>query len=406
MSIFKRPEKVKELYNKLHNGKIKVIAGVRRCGKTYLLDHLFYNYLTGKKSISKDKIKILYLTGEHKDFRAESNFRNLLNDLILDSVSIIVIDEVQEIENFQKILIDFVRDNPTIDFFVTGSNSNILSSDIIDYFKESADSIFVYPLTFNEIKKVRKKYLLKDYLQFGGLPCIVNAPKDKKSGELKTIYDTVYQLDIKERAKKIHFSFLSEVDEDEFLKIIFSSATPLSPVSIANKMCERYSFNKNDKKVFRQDILNFLSIIEKSFLFYPFDNNEDDTEYHGFPNKKYYCCDCGIVYERCNVAVHKAALSLETAVFLHLKHNNIIAIGKQIKDERNCTIGEIDFNYDLKHIQVVYTLNDYNYERETNSLLLLDDDLEKIVVYVLNITNRTNSEINFIEASVFLTSKP
>lgn len=403
MSVFRREEIVKLLFNKIGNGCIKVVAGVRRCGKTYLLDTLFYKFLIKKKKYNESSIKIIYLLDEHREYQKEQKLSEYLTSLVSDGKRIIVIDEVQAAENFQKTLTNFAHDYPNVDLYVTGSNSNTLSSDIIDHFKELADPIYVEPLSFEEIRKVKKAYKLDDYLKYGGIPLVINS--DNKDDELDRIYSNVYQLDIKDRASKTHFNYLSTKDFDNIMDNVFSSPTPFSVTAITNKLCESFELEKKGKMLLRQDVLNFIDIVEKSFLVYPFDN---DSNKERVPldkigvNKKYYCCDCGLAYKLCTIPSHRMTVSLETAVFLHLKKNNKNATGMLLLDEDNCTIGEIDFNYENKHIQVTYTLNDSDYEREIGNLLEVHDSDEKIVVFVNDLSTNKSPSVTYVQALEYL----
>lgn len=407
MSKFKRNTKVKELYKKLHNGKIKIVAGVRRCGKTYLLDTLFYEYVSEKDKLGKNSFTKIYLTGKHKKYKSEELFRSLLKTIADSNPEIIFIDEVQEAENYHKALKDFIYDYPNIDLYVTGSNSNTLSADIVESFKELADIVYLYPLTFKEIRAVKKTYSLLDYLKYGGLPTVVNTKS--KDNEIDYICKQIYQLDIVDRAKKENFLYLLKEDMDSIMSNLFSGSTPFSAVRVVDEMCKHYGFDKSQKAQLRREVKDYLDIVTKSFLFSPFDNEsygrKTPLEMIGL-NKKYYCCDSGIAYEQCKVPNHKLTSALETAVFLHLKQNKIDSTGLLIIGEKNNVEGEIDFNYSGNHVQVAYSLTGDNFDREIGNLVAINDDCKKFLIYVeiLTDTSRIDKSINVIQAEAFLTS--
>lgn len=405
MIIFERREKVRELYSRIGNKRIKVVAGMRRCGKTFLLTNLFYEYLIKEKNYEKSSISTILIVGYDADCRDEKTFRERLSNLASKNKKIIIIDEIQEAKNFQLVLKDFSMKHPSIDIYVTGSNSNTLSSDIIASFKEMSDIIYVSPLSYKEIKREIKGYSLLDYLKYGGLPDVVNASSDNKADELENIYRTVYEADIKDRAKKETFYFLSEADQRIIIDNITSSSTAFSVNEVSDELCNGYLLDKDNKVLFRKDIQNFLEVLKESFLF---DSIENEPLNKKTPlgkmglNKKYYCCDCGIAYHLCKVPRKKLTLSLETAVYLHLKQGNIKPVCKLILDEKNHTTGEIDFVFGNNYLQVTYSLYDGDYERETKSLLEIPDTNQKIVIYAEKMTDNSDSAMTFISASDYL----
>lgn len=406
MVTFKRIDKVKELYSKIGNKRIKVVAGVRRCGKTFLLTNLFYNYLIQKKKYEESSISIILITGRDSDCRNEKAFRERLSNLALENKKIIIIDEVQEVERYQLALKDFSANYPNIDIYITGSNSNTLSSDIIANFKEISDIIYVSPLTYKEIKREKRNYSLLDYLRYGGLPDVVNSPVKKREDELKNIYRTVYEADVKDRAKKETFNYLSEPDQKIIIDNITSGSTAFSTKEVSDRLCKGYSLDQSSKVLFRKEIQNFLEILEKSFLFDSIENlplnKNTPLEKIGL-NKKYYCCDCGIAYYLCKEPIHKLTLSLETAIYLHLKRNDIKPVCKLLLNENNQAEGEIDFCFDDTDLQVTYSLHDWDYERETKSLLAIPNSNHKLLIYANKTTTQSNDVITFIDASDYLT---
>ncbi len=407
MSVFARTDKVKELYKKLGNGKIKIVAGVRRCGKTYLLDTLFYKFVLKKKYASENTFVKVYLTGKHKNYKDKDSFKSLLISFAKGNPKIIIIDEVQEAENYCQILKEFAYDYPQIDLYITGSNSNTLSDDVVENFKETADVLYLFPLTFKEIRKSKADYQLLDYLKYGGLPTVVNSRN--KQQELDSIYDNVYRLDILDRVKKESFIYLSNKDMENIIDNLLSGATAFSTVETVNKMCNRYVPDINTKMQAKKEIENFLDIVTKSFLFNTIENesipDKKPLDLLGL-NKKYYCCDCGIAYSKCKIAKNKLTLSLETAVYLHLKKHNVLPTCLLFFGKRNNVNGEIDFNYVNNHVQVTYELLDGNYNSEIGNLLELTDDYQKTLVYIdISVDkNEIDKDIELVDAETFLTT--
>lgn len=406
MSIFKRSSEVDLLVNKLHNKKIKIVAGLRRCGKTYLLDELFHRRVVSRHIVNEDEFFSIYLSDKHKEYRDADKFKKLLDSNIVKP-KIIFIDEVQEVDGYYKILIDYLKDHPDVDLYVTGSNSNTLSKDIVRHFKEYGDPIYIYPLTFDEIRKVKRKYSFDDYLRYGGLPDVVNDNK-KSSTTLEDIYKTLYLLDVKDRANKEGFLYLSDKDMDDIVDNIFSSTTDFSLKKVVDRILKKYKKDKDDVLKFRKEISDFISILEESFLIIGMPNTSNrpkaPLDILGI-DKKYYCSDCGIAYFLCSVKNHKYSVSLETATFLFFKHKGIDMQGYVLLRDNNDKDGEIDFTCNQlgenNYYQVTYEINEGDYAREIKIFENFGADIVKNVVYVRNLLPEETG-INYLNAEEFL----
>ena len=406
MVVFKRSKEIKQLLNKLGNGKIKIVTGLRQCGKTYLLNTLFFEKLKTLKRINEKTFLKIDLLKDHSRFRSESDFRYLLSQYALKNPTIIFIDEVQLAENYQNVLIEFLLNNPKIDLYVTGSNSNTLSSDILKHFKEYGDQVHITPLTYREIKRFKRSYEFSDYLKYGGIPIVVNSKN--KFEQLNYVFNQVYELDILERLNKIGQKCLSKNDCSDIFSNIVSSPTHFSISAFVDKIARKTNAS-NDKKIeIRKAINDYLDILEQSFLVTKIKNFD-------FNNKvpleridlgyKYYCVDCGIAYLKCNVAQHKFPLSLEHAIFLHLLDKGVIPECLLFLGEKNKMDGEVDFVYENKYIQVAYTLSNYNSKREVENLKRINDDADKVILFVNNEYDGDYGDVKLIEAERFLLEK-
>ena len=399
MTIYKRSKEINLLISKIGNRKIKVITGLRQCGKTYLLDNLFYKRLKELNITNEETFKKIYLFSTHKQYCGEKDFEKLLSSIATQKPKIIFIDEVQEAENYQKTLIRFLNNHPDIDLYVTGSNSHTLSVDIIENFKEYGDQICVYPLSYSEIKKYKKTYSVNDYLKYGGIPIVLNS--ENKEEQLKSLYKTVYQIDILDRCKKMNFRYLSEKDFEYIISNILSSTTQFS-------VTEQTNVPNQIKIEIRKEINDFLSIVEKSFLMRTIDNLDCDgkvpLERIGL-GKKYYCVDCGLAYQKCDAADKKYSISLEHAICSHL-----FVLGYKPKcliflDSNNKMNGEIDFTYENNFVQVVYRLTNDNQQREVGNLLKLGDHCKKTVVFVVNELEISVNDVTLVNAEDYLLGK-
>lgn len=174
MAVFQRIKETNTLLSFIGNGKVNIVAGLRRAGKTYLLDTIFKNKIAHDLKLYKEnEIGILYLDSFNKNIRSEAELDKALNDLTTNGKKIIIIDEVQLAEGFASSLKAFVKMHSGITVYVTGSNSDILSKHIISLFQDSAEILVVNPLTYKEIIEVIPDYPIDFYVAYGGLPFIV-----------------------------------------------------------------------------------------------------------------------------------------------------------------------------------------------------------------------------------------
>lgn len=179
--VFKRRKEVEKLISFIGNGKVNVVTGLRRSGKTYLLDTVFKNKLINEtKLYNESDFGLLYLDGENKNIREETQLDSKLSEFRQSNKKIVIIDEVQLVNGFASSLKAFVKRNKDISVFVTGSNSDLLSKEIIDKFQGYAESLIVSPLTYKEILEEMSSYSLDSYLTFGGLPYVTKLADGEK----------------------------------------------------------------------------------------------------------------------------------------------------------------------------------------------------------------------------------
>ncbi len=274
-----RPLYLNELIRKQHNGMVKVITGVRRCGKSYLLFNLFYNYLK-QQGINDDHIISMAMDDiEYKVFRNPEKLYYYIKERILDNgMYYVLLDEVQLVENFEEVLNSLLK-NQNVDVYVTGSNARFLSKDIITEFRGRGDQVHVYPLSFSEFWEFyRHKHggtvypmsfpfhseladmnvAWQEYITYGGMPGQVTIENEQdKSNYLKNLFDETYFKDIVERNK-----IRNEAEMEELMEIIASDIGSLTnPLKISNTF-------KSEKKVsvHQETIKNYLDYFEDAFL--------------------------------------------------------------------------------------------------------------------------------------------
>ena len=203
MKEIKREQYLNELVSSRENKLIKVITGIRRCGKSYLLDPIFKNYLL-ESGIKEDHIVKLDLDLiENKKYREPMELFNYVMGKVTDKeMYYILLDEIQLVDNFEDVLNSFLK-KTNLDVYVTGSNSKFLSTDIVTEFRGRSTEIKIYPLSFSEfveLKNIPIDLAWKEYILYGGLPPVVLQENEKQKNEyLHSLFETTYLKDIIER---------------------------------------------------------------------------------------------------------------------------------------------------------------------------------------------------------------
>lgn len=399
----KRDVYLNRLIVRKHNGFIKVITGIRRSGKSYLLNTLFYNHLI-QEGIAADHIirfafdsaddlvKIgenpIVLDNIHEDRKVDpTKFLNWLQLRITDhDMHYILLDEVQKLGAFESVLNGFLRKN-NLDVFVTGSNSRFLSKDILTEFAGRGDEIHVLPLSFSEyyaFKKGDKSEAFDDYSVYGGLPAVaLMATEEQKSQYLISQMQNLYLRDIKNR-----YSLQSEEAIGEVLDVVASGISTLTnPRNIANTMNTVHGGNICDATVDR-----YISHMEDAFMLTRVKRyNVRGRKYIGTPYKIYFE-DIGLRNARLNFRQIEGTHIMENIIYNELRFRSYQvdvgvvesrekdANGREIRVQR-----EIDFIATLGskryYIQSAYAIpNQDKYAQETASFDKTLDSFKKIVI--------------------------
>src|SRR5574344_1645569 len=234
MREIKRPKYLNQLILGRQNGLIKIITGIRRCGKSYLLFNIFHNYLI---SLGVDKNHIIEVAFDYllnEEYKNPHKLLSYVKSRMHDKkLYYILLDEVQMMEDFVAALNSLLHLR-NADVYVTGSNSKFLSTDIATEFRGRGDEIRVHPLSFSEffsVHKGDKNDAWKNYLTYGGFPLVLSLNSEqKKMSYLRNLYGTVYKKDLVER------NHIKKVEEfDKLTKIIASSiGSPCNPNKLSN----------------------------------------------------------------------------------------------------------------------------------------------------------------------------
>lgn len=395
----KRDRYLQQLIESRQNGFIKIITGIRRCGKSYLLNVLFYHYLL-ENGVGDDHIIRVDLEDRmNKDLRDPDAMLHYVHDRIKDNkIYYIIIDEVQLMDEFVDVLNSFLHIN-NADTYVTGSNSHFLSSDIPTEFRGRGETIHVYPLSFSEFYSAiggDKQEAWREYYTYGGLPLIQSFDTEqKKINYLKDLFETVYLADIIERHK-----IKNENEMRELMLILASSiGSPCNPTKLSNT----FRSLKN-VKIGSQTISNYLNFFVESFLLKKAIRYDIKGKKYINTLSKYYFTDIGL-----RNAILDMRQQEETHIMENIIYNELISRGyrvdvgmseikKQDKDGKWIRIQlEVDFlaNFGSKKYYIQSALSIPNKEKEiqeSRSLTSINDSFKKIIVVKDHIMPRRNEK--------------
>lgn len=384
----KRDYYLQKLIDRKNNNLIKVITGIRRCGKSYLLNHLFRNYLLDSGVSENHIISIALDDDDNSDLLDSKELREYINDNVLDNdLHYILLDEIQLVPNFEGLLNGLLR-KENLDIYVTGSNSKFLSSDIITEFRGRGDEIRVYPLSFREFYSNfdgSKEEAWEEYYTYGGLPLVMSYKKDEdKMQYLESQKQNVYLNDVIERN-----NVQNKEDLEKLIEIIASSVG-----SLTNPLKLSKTFKSYDKNTLITDktIYNYLSyfedafIIEKSLRYDIKGKKYIDTPY------KYYFTDIGIRNAFLNFRQQEENHIMENIIYIELKRRGFkVDVGVvEVRSKDGRRQYEIDFiaNKGNNKIYIQSALNidiREKREQEEKSFMNVNDFFKKIIIVKDNI---------------------
>ena len=377
-----------ELISRERNGLIKIITGLRRSGKTFLLFNLFYKYLLNKGIEKSHIIDIALDDRRNKELRDPDNMLNYINEKITDEeLYYILIDEVQLMDEFTDVLNSLMHIR-NADVYVTGSNSKFLSTDVVTEFRGRGDEIHVYPLSFKEFTSVYDGSIYQawdDYYNYGGMPYVVFCDTKKKKQEyVKSLFEKVYISDILERHKKIK----NRDELDELLDILSSSIGSLTnPL----KLSKTFKSVKN-KNISDKTISNYIGYFEDSFLISKAKRYDVKGKRYINSPLKYYFEDIGLRNARLNFRQTEESHVMENIIDNELKlrgYNVDVGIVEVYetdkKGKRTLKKYEVDFiatQGDNKYyIQSALEMNnEEKAKQERKSLVNINDSFKKIIV--------------------------
>jgi len=379
----KRDYYLRKLINKKNNHLIKIVTGIRRCGKSYLLNTIFKNYLISE-AVKESHIISIALDDEQNEELLESKKlgQYIRNRIIDNDMYYIILDEIQLVTNFEKVLNGLLRIE-NVDVYVTGSNSKFLSSDIITEFRGRGDEIRVYPLSFAEFYSVydgTKQDAWKEYFTYGGLPLILfQRTNEDKSNYLSIQQRNVYLNDVIQRNKIQNDEELSMLVE-----IISSSIGSLTnPYKLANTFLSK---NK-DLKITDKTIYNYLTYLENAFIIEKSKRYDIKGKKYIKTPQKYYFTDIGIRNAFINFRQQEENHIMENIIYMELRRRGFnVDVGVvELREENVKKQLEIDFiaNKGDNKYYIQSSLNIDTVEKrvqEEKSLVNVNDFFKKIII--------------------------
>ncbi len=393
----KRDIYLDRLIRREKNGLIKIVTGVRRCGKSYLLFNLFHHYLLEKGVREDHIIEVALDDRSNKELRDPDNMLKYVKERIVDKETYyIILDEVQLLAEFEDVLNSFLHIR-NADVYVTGSNSKFLSSDLVTEFRGRGDEIRIYPLSFREYCSVYQgstDEAWDDYFTYGGLPLILSRETTEEKAEyLMSLFQKVYLSDIIDRHKVRH-----QEELDELVDILASAVGSLTnPLKLANtfKSVKKKAISDKTLKKY-MDYLMDAFLVSKAVRY-----DIKGRKYIGSP-AKFYFEDVGLRNARLNFRQMEENHIMENIIYNELRirgyHVDVGLVEQFGKNSENKTTKkqlEVDFvvtrGSEKYYIQSAFAMNtEGKREQEERPLNAIGDSFKKIIVVRDNIKVRRN----------------
>lgn len=382
----KRDRYLKLLIDKKHNGLVKVVTGMRRCGKSYLLFKLFKEHLLSEHVDASHIIEIPFDTFENRHLRDPDVLYPYLMEHIKDeAMHYVLLDEVQLLGEFESVLNGLIR-RDNVDVYVTGSNARFLSKDVITEFRGRGDEVHLYPLSFMEFMSAypgSTEEGLSEYMLYGGLPPVLQIKTpDQKSAFLKSIFDETYIADIIGR-----YNVRNRSELEDLINILSSAIGSLTnPAKLSATF-----LSVKKKKISQTTIKKYLGYLSDSFLV-------DSALRYDLKGKKYidtplkyYFTDLGLRNARLNFRQIEETHAMENVIFNELKirgynvdvgvimhhetNENGNGVRKQLEIDFVCNLGSKRY-----YIQSAYAIPDEEKLRQEQRPLLMTGDFFKRII--------------------------
>ena len=412
---------LEKLIQKKGNGLVKIISGIRRCGKSYLMNEIFYRHLI-EEGVPEDHIvrfgfdsatdlhqigeDLLELKREKRLVDPQKFIKFVSSKLIDDNSYYLLLDEVQLLESFEAVLNGYLRKR-NLDIYVSRSNARFLTKDIITEFAGRGDEIRMQPLNFSEFMTVfdgDKNEGLQQFMLLGGIPNVVlSSSNEERTHLLDNLFTEIYLKDIKQR-----YNLKNTYELEQLLNILSSSIGSLTnPEKLKNRFASELK-----STISATTIKKYLEILQDSFLIYRVNRYDlKGKSYIGTPSKFYYS-DLGLRNSNINFRQIEPSHSLENIIYneLILRGFNV-DVGvvptavKNFNNRVNRAQLEVDFvcNLGFKrcYIQSAFALPDQDkINQETRPLTKIDDSFKKIII-TADMTPKHYDENGILFMSIF-----
>ena len=403
----KRDKYLNDLINRMHNDMIKVVTGIRRCGKSYLLFHIFKNYLLEKGIPESHMIMIELDQRKNKKYRDPDAILDYIESRISDDEPYyIILDEVQMLNEFEEVLNSLLHIS-NVDVYVTGSNSKFLSKDVITEFRGRGDEIHIYPLTFKEFMEAYEGDIYHgwaEYVVYGGLPLtVMMKTEEQKIHYLTNLFQETYLKDIMERHR------IEKTQELEDLVNILASAIG----SLTNPPKIEATFKSViQSAISLNTIRQYLEYLEDAFIINKANRYDvKGRKYIGTP-LKYYFEDVGLRNARLGFRQIEETHLMENIIYNELRSRGysvdvgmVEKRGKDINGKEYKNQLEIDFVANLGskryYVQSAFSMpTEEKRVQEKASLINVNDSFKKIIV-VKDVVNVTRDEAGITTMSIY-----
>lgn len=406
--MVQRKEYLEKLIGWKDDDVIKVVTGIRRCGKSTLLMQ-YQDYL---KLIGIEENQIIAVNFEELEYEELCDYKKLYayikDRLVADKITYIFLDEIQKVPSFEKV-VDSLYVKPNIDIYITGSNAYMLSGDLATLLTGRYVEISMLPLSFNEYMQLSdkdKESAFADYIKYGGLPFVATMDRtdDKVDTYLEGIYNTVIVKDIEDRQKRQESnSDKRKINDIPMLKTIakYLSSVIGSPVSLRG--ITNYLVSSG-RKISANTVSNYVDALIESFIFYPAERFDIVGKQLLKANKKYYMVDLGIRNHILPRKYYDLGFSVENIVFFELLRRGCkVTIGKYQENE-------VDFvaekRGEFTYIQVTADMvSESTFDREMKPLYAIQDNYEKIVLTLDKLTVGNYDGIKVVNVIDWLLNK-
>ena len=407
MESIKRDIYLKRLIDREQNGLVKIVTGIRRCGKSYLLNNLFYDYLKEKGVDDSHIIKISLDDDENEDLLLPKALSRHIKSLIVDNdLYYILFDEIQLADNFVGVLNGLLK-LPNVDIYVTGSNSRFLSTDIVTEFRGRGDEVRILPLSFSEFMSVYDGTVAngwKDYYTYGGLPLVLSQKSEEaKMNYLKGQLKNVYLNDIIDRNR-----IQNEEQINAVVEILASSIGSLTnPLKLSNTFRSVANLPIADKTV-----SNFLSYLEDAFLVDKAKRYDVKGKKYLSTPSKYYFTDLGLRNAALSFRQQEENHIMENIIYLELLKRGfsvdvgIVEVAKRNEEGKVVrNYYEVDFianrGNNKFYIQSAFAMDtEEKQEQEKKSLMNIKDFFKKIII-VKDDIKRKRDENGIVTMSIY-----